>query len=163
MKGLLRRLFLGILLSATWAQSGFAQTALTWQEVRQRFEAANPTLRAGQIGIDESKAQEITAFLRPNPNFTLSTDGTQIAPFKGVWQPFTGTQYATIFSYLHERQHKRELRLESQQKATGIAVSVRRILIELWCSHCGWPSCKRFRKKRSWNWRRKIFRITTTC
>ena len=26
-------------------------------------------------------------------------------------------------SYLHERQHKRELRLESAQKATGIAVS----------------------------------------
>jgi len=123
MKGLLRRLFLGILLSAAWAQSGFAQTALTWQEIRDKFEAANPTLRAGQIGIDESRAVEITAFLRPNPNFTLSTDGTQIAPFKGVWQPFTGTQYATIFSYLHERQHKRELRLESQQKATGIAVS----------------------------------------
>jgi cobalt-zinc-cadmium efflux system outer membrane protein len=91
--------------------------------VRQRFEQNNPTLRAGQIGIDESKAQEITAFLRPNPNFTLSTDGTQIARYKGVWQPFTGTQFATIFSYLHERQHKRELRLESQQKATGIAVS----------------------------------------
>src|SRR6266852_161155 len=98
-------------------------TPLSWEQVRQRFEQNNPTLRAGQIGIDESKAQEITAFLRPNPNFTLSTDGTQIARYKGVWQPFTGTQYATIFSYLHERQHKRELRLESQQKATGIVVS----------------------------------------
>ncbi len=105
------------------AGSGMAQRALTWREVRERFEAANPTLRAGQIGIDESKAQEITAFLRPNPNFTLSTDGTQISRYKGVWQPFTGTQYATIFSYLHERRHKRELRLESAQKATGIAVS----------------------------------------
>src|SRR5260370_14016674 len=105
------------------AGSGMAQRALTWREVRERFEAANPTLRAGQIGIDESKAQEITAFLRPNPNFTLSTDGTQISRYKGVWQPFTGTQYATIFSYLHERSHKRELRLESAQKATGIAVS----------------------------------------
>jgi cobalt-zinc-cadmium efflux system outer membrane protein len=123
MKGSLRRLFLGISLSAAWAQSGFAQTALTWQEIHDKFEAANPTRRAGQIGIDESRAAEITAFLRPNPNFTLSTDGTQIAPYKGVWQPFTGTQYATILSYLHERQHKRELRLESQQKATGIAVS----------------------------------------
>jgi cobalt-zinc-cadmium efflux system outer membrane protein len=100
-----------------------APTLLTWEQVRQRFEQNNPTLRAGQIGIDESKAQEITAFLRPNPNFTLSTDGTQIARYKGVWQPFTGTQFASIFSYLHERQRKRELRLESQQKATGIAVS----------------------------------------
>src|SRR5260370_9351502 len=96
---------------------------LTWEQVRQRFEQNNPTLRAGQIGIDESKAQEITAFLRPNPNFTLSTDGTQIARYKGVWQPFTGTQYATILSYLHERQRKRELRLKSQQKTPRIAVS----------------------------------------
>jgi outer membrane protein, heavy metal efflux system len=123
MKSLLRRLFLGILLSAAWAQSGFAQTALTWQEVRQKFEAANPTLRAGQIGIDESKAQEITAFLRPNPNFTLSTDGTQITPRKGVWRPLAGTYETPGVSYLHERRHKRELRLESAQKATGIAVS----------------------------------------
>jgi len=123
MKGLLRRLFLGILLSATWAQSGFAQRALTWQEIRQKFEAANPTLRAGQIGIDESKAQEITAFLRPNPNFTLSADGTQITPRKGVWRPLAGTYETPGVSYLHERRHKRELRLESAQKATGIAVS----------------------------------------
>jgi outer membrane protein, heavy metal efflux system len=100
-----------------------APTLLTWEQVRQRFEQNNPALRAGQIGIDESKAQEITAFLRPNPNLTLSTDGTQISRYKGVWQPFTGTQFASIFSYLHERQRKRELRLESQQKATGIAVS----------------------------------------
>jgi len=100
-----------------------AATPLSWEQVRQRFEQNNPTLRAGQIGIDESKAQESTAFLRPNPNFTLSTDGTQIARYKGVWQPFIGTQFATALSYLHERQHKRELRLESQQKATGIAVS----------------------------------------
>jgi outer membrane protein, heavy metal efflux system len=123
MKGLLSRLCVGLFATAALAESGFAQTALTWQEVRDKFEAANPSLRAGQIGIDESRAQEITAYLRPNPNFTLSTDGTQIAPYKGVWQPFTGTQFSTNFSYLHERQRKRELRLESQQKATGIAAS----------------------------------------
>ncbi len=105
--------------------SARAQTPapLSWEQVRQRFEQNNPTLLAGKLGIDESKAQEITAYLRPNPNFTLSTDGTQIARYKGVWQPFTGTQFATIISYLHERQHKRELRLESAQKATGISVS----------------------------------------
>ena len=33
-----------------------AQTPLTWPEIRARFGATNPTLRAGQIGIDESKA-----------------------------------------------------------------------------------------------------------
>jgi outer membrane protein, heavy metal efflux system len=98
-------------------------TPLSWEQVRQRFEQNNPTLRAGQIGIDESKAQEITAFLRPNPNFTLSADGTQIARHDGVWRPLAGTYETPGISYLYERRHKRELRLESAQKATGVAVS----------------------------------------
>ena len=123
MRRFLSHLCVGLFATAVLAQSGFAQKPLTWQEVRERFEAANPTLRAGQIGVDESKAQEITAFLRPNPNFTLSTDGTQLARYHGVWQPLAGTMLSTNFGYLHERQRKRQLRLESAQKATGIATS----------------------------------------
>src|SRR5580704_10902871 len=68
-----------------------AQTSLTWQQVRERFEANNPTLLADKLNIDESKAQEITAYLRPNPDFSLTIDGTQISPDKGVWRPFAGT------------------------------------------------------------------------
>ena len=123
MRRLLTRLCYGLFFVAVSAQSGLAQKALTWQEIRDKFEQANPTLRAGQIGIDESKAQEITAFLRPNPNFTLAADGTQISPRHGVWRPFAGTYETPGISYLHERQHKRELRLESAQKATGVALS----------------------------------------
>ena len=78
-----------IALLALIPSSALAQTPgpLSWEQVRQRFEQNNPTLLAGKLGIDESKAQEITAYLRPNPNFTLSTDGTQIAPYRGIWQP----------------------------------------------------------------------------
>ena len=123
MKAVLRYTSFGLIVILSFARGSFAQKALTWQEIRDKFEAANPTLRAGEIGIDESKAQEITAFLRPNPNFTLSTDGTQLVRYHGVWQPFTGTQFSTNFSYLHERQHKRELRLASAQKGTGITTS----------------------------------------
>ena len=94
---------------------------MTWEQVRQRFEQDNPTLLAGKLNIDESKAQEITAFLRPNPGFTLAADGTQIAPHQGVWRPFAGTTEAPGISYLRERQHKRELRLESAKKGTLIA------------------------------------------
>ena len=97
--------------------------SLTWEQVRERFETSNPTLLAGRLNVDESKAQEITAFLRPNPTFTVSADGTQIVPHKGVWQPLTGTFESPSISYLHERQHKRELRLESAQKGTSIATS----------------------------------------
>jgi outer membrane protein, heavy metal efflux system len=58
-----------------------AQAPLTWDQVRQQFEQRNPTLLAGQFNISESKAEEITAYLRPNPNFTLTAD--QIDPFPG--------------------------------------------------------------------------------
>jgi cobalt-zinc-cadmium efflux system outer membrane protein len=97
------------------------QPALTWEQVRDRFEASNPTLLADKLSIDESRAEEITAFLRPNPSFTLLADGTQIAPERGVWRPFAGTYESPSLSYLHERRHKRELRLESAKKATLIA------------------------------------------
>ncbi len=100
-----------------------AQQALTWDEVRQRFEQNNPTLLADKLSIDESRAQEITAFLRPNPSLSLLVDGTQIAPNNGVWQPFAGTFESPSISYLHERRHKRELRLDSAKKGTLIAES----------------------------------------
>lgn len=111
------------LLTAMFAQSVFAQKALTWQEVRDKFEAANPSLRAGQIGIDESRAEEITAYLRPNPGLTLSAD--QINPFAGGPQHGSLAYFFPLASvnYLHEREHKRELRRETAQEATGIAVS----------------------------------------
>lgn len=96
---------------------------LTWEQIRDRFELNNPTLIADKLNIDESKAQEITAFLRPNPSFNFSVDGTQIAPSQGHWQPFTGTFETPGLSYLHERRHKRELRRDSAQKATLIAES----------------------------------------
>jgi cobalt-zinc-cadmium efflux system outer membrane protein len=111
-----------VLLLACGLKAG-AQQALTWEQVRARFEQSNPTLLADTLNIEESKAEEITAFLRPNPTFTLSADGTQIAPSQGVWKPFAGTFETPSLSYLHERRHKRELRLESQQKATLIAES----------------------------------------
>jgi cobalt-zinc-cadmium efflux system outer membrane protein len=100
-----------------------AQEPWTWDKVRTRFEQDNPTLKAGQLNIDEAKAEEITAYLRPNPDFNLTVDGTQIAPSNGVWQPLTGTYESPGISYLHERRHKRELRLESAKKSTVIAAS----------------------------------------
>ena len=64
---------------------------------------------------------------------TLTVDGTQIAPNHGVWRPLAGTFESPGISYLHERQHKRELRLESAKKGTLIAESnhadIRRTLL----------------------------------
>jgi len=100
-----------------------AQTILTWEQIKERFETANPTLRAGKLNIDESRAAEITAYLRPNPDFGLSTDGTQLSRYEGVYRPFAGTQFSPSISYLHEREHKRELRRDQAKESTAVAES----------------------------------------
>jgi len=110
---------IGLLATASYV---CAQTPLTWDQVKARFEAANPNLKAGQLNIQESKAQEITAYLRPNPNFNMSAD--QITPFTGnPYRPFAALLTGVSVDYLHERQHKRELRLESAKQGTDIAES----------------------------------------
>jgi cobalt-zinc-cadmium efflux system outer membrane protein len=104
-------------------QSGaFGQKTLTWEQAKREFQASNPTLRAGQIGIGESRAQELTASLRPNPDLTVLAD--QLNPFtSNPYQPFANTLPLLSASYLHERGHKRELRRESAQDGTSIAIS----------------------------------------
>ena len=100
-----------------------AQQGLTWEQVKSKFETTNPSLKANALTVDESRAQEITANLRPNPQFSLSADGTQLVPHNGVWAPLQGTDVVPNLSYLHERDHKRELRLESAKEGTRIAQS----------------------------------------
>ncbi len=123
MHQIFRWFWVGLLLAGMWAQGGWAQSALTWPEVRDKFQANNPTLRAGQIGIEESRAEEITAYLRPNPNLTILAD--QIDPFSGGQSHGAFSYFEPVAdgNYLLERRHKRELRLESAQQATKIAVS----------------------------------------
>jgi cobalt-zinc-cadmium efflux system outer membrane protein len=101
----------------------FAQQPLDWDQVEARFIASNPALKADADNVDEMKAEEITAFLRPNPQFNFAVDGNQAAPHNGVWTPFKGTTEQPNVSYLHERDHKRELRLESAQEGTRITQS----------------------------------------
>jgi cobalt-zinc-cadmium efflux system outer membrane protein len=95
----------------------------TWDNVKDRFQANNPTLMAGFLNIDELKAQEITANLRPNPDFTLTADGTQISPSHGVWTPFAGTFISPSVSYLFERRNKRGLRYEVAKEGTAIGIA----------------------------------------
>ncbi len=97
--------------------------AWTWEQVKDRFELNNPTLLADKLNVDETRAQEITAFLRPNPTLSLSIDGTQIVPHDGVFRPFAGTFETPGISFLQERRRKRWLRWESAKKGTLIAES----------------------------------------
>jgi cobalt-zinc-cadmium efflux system outer membrane protein len=123
--GVLWRDCMGCVLACCVAADVAAQTPLTWPEIRARFDATNPTLQAGQIGIDESKAIEITAFLRPNPQCALTFDqiGHTIASADNSTNPFSASILSGNCGYLHEREHKRELRRDSATGATTIAVS----------------------------------------
>jgi outer membrane protein, heavy metal efflux system len=101
--------------------SASAQQAFNWQQIKDKFAASNPTLKAAQLNIDESRAAEITAFLRPNPDFSISADGFQIAKNGGVWRPLSGVVETPSVSYLHERGNKRELRRDQAKESTTIA------------------------------------------
>jgi cobalt-zinc-cadmium efflux system outer membrane protein len=110
--------------SAKEAQAAASSpTGRSWDDVKAEFEAKNPTLKADELNVQEMKAQETTAYLRPNPQFTFSADGLQIARHDGVWQPLAGVEIQPNVSYLHERKGKRELRRESAQEGTQIAAS----------------------------------------
>jgi outer membrane protein, heavy metal efflux system len=161
-KQFIGRLCLGILLLPLLVGEASAQSGYTWEQIKIKFEAANPALKADSNSVDELKAEEITAYLRPNPQFTLSTDGTQIAPYEGVWKPTTGTQVSPNFSYLHEREHKRELRLESAKEATRIGGSLHEDLERNLLYSLRSALCRRWRPRPFWNLRVPILNTATT-
>jgi outer membrane protein, heavy metal efflux system len=105
------------------AQSQAMPDIWTWDTVQSKFKTSNPTLLAGELNVQELRAQEITANLRPNPDFTLTADGTQISPSRGVWQPFAGTFISPGISELFERRHKRGLRYQAAKEGTAVGVA----------------------------------------
>jgi outer membrane protein, heavy metal efflux system len=84
--------------------------------------AHNHSLKATRTLILQNQAQEITANLRPNP--TLGVD-TQFIPFFSP-QDFSGTnldqtqQFDIGLSYLFERGHKRQRRLQAARDQTAV-------------------------------------------
>ena len=116
------RLCLLVAVAPYLAQNVFAEQVLTWRETQAKFRANNPTLLAGQVTIGESRADEITADLRPNPDINLGLD--QLTPFTdNPYRPFAQSFEFWSLAYLHEREQKRELRLASAEKATEISIS----------------------------------------
>ncbi len=117
-----KRLCLCLLVLLLVSSSVLAQTTTprTWEQVRQQFEQNNPTLLAGKVNIDESRAQEITAYLRPNPQFSITAD--QIG-HNATSDPFKEMLVGSSVSYLHERQQKRELRRDSAKESTSVTES----------------------------------------
>jgi len=117
------RMYAGLLFAtACLAQNAHAPRSITWKEAQDEFRANNPDLLAGKVTIAEAQADETTAYLRPNPSMTLGWD--QLTPYRSnPYEPVAQSYLFVSMNYLHERQHKRELRLASAQKQTAIATS----------------------------------------
>lgn len=119
-----RRVAIQLLIAATVvvAHSPGQQKTITWQAAQDEFRSANPTLQASQVSIEEARAEEITAYLRPNPDLDFGWD--QLNPFStNPYRPLSQSYLYGDISYLHERGHKRELRLQSARQGTAIALS----------------------------------------
>lgn len=80
------------------------QQSFTWEQVRDKFLSTNPTLHAQAQSIESNRAGEITASLRPNPQFQNDTTSATI----GIYQEF-------------EIGGKRPARIESARLATSIS------------------------------------------
>jgi outer membrane protein, heavy metal efflux system len=106
------------------APSG-ARVTITLDRAVELALANNPTLKAARTQIDQSRAQEITAGLRPNP--TLSGD-SQFLPIFNPSQFTTDTldtltQFDVGAGYLFERGRKRQWRLRAARDATVVTRS----------------------------------------
>ena len=101
---------------------GQGPTLITLDQAIDLALAHNHSLRATRTQILQNQAQEITANLRPNP--TLGLD-TQFVPFFSP-QDFSGQnldqtqQFDIGISYLFERGHKRQHRLQAARDATAV-------------------------------------------
>lgn len=104
----------GIFLIAATASA--QSSPLTWDQVRQRFEVNNPSLVAGRLTVDEAKANEVTANLRPNPQLSLVLD--EFTVFNPDLLSVNNAQWTSSVTQLVERQGKRHLRYQSAQLAT---------------------------------------------
>jgi cobalt-zinc-cadmium efflux system outer membrane protein len=118
----LRRFAAALLLLPGGTAAGQNTTLISLDQAIDLALAHNHSLKASRTLILQNQAQEITANLRPNP--TLGVD-TQFIPFFSP-QDFSGTnldqtqQFDIGLSYLFERGHKRQRRLQAARDQTAV-------------------------------------------
>jgi cobalt-zinc-cadmium efflux system outer membrane protein len=112
----------GLLLLTVFGAEANAQKPLTWEEVRELFRANNPSLQAGQTFIQEGRANEVTAGLRPNPQLDIVEDQFHVFNPNPL-SPFQNSQLTHSVTQLLERRNKRPLRVRSAELATAISVT----------------------------------------
>jgi cobalt-zinc-cadmium efflux system outer membrane protein len=85
----------------------------------------NHQLRAQRLNVDLSKADEITAGLKPNPNFLSTNELFPVfTPSQLTWDNFVNNQnFVQSVTYLFERGGKREKRTEVARDTTSVAAA----------------------------------------
>jgi len=108
-----------VLFLVSCSATGWAQTAapLTLQQTVDRARTNNPTLLAAQRHAAATRANEITAGLRQNPNFTAMGQDVTL-PADNPGNPYF---YSANVSRLFERGDKRQLRLDSARASSVVA------------------------------------------
>lgn len=97
-------LVLALLIGCFSAVAQAQQPTYTWEQIRDKALSANPTLRAQAQSVVSNRAGEVTASVRPNPQFQNDTTSATL----GIYQEF-------------EIGGKRPARMESARLATSIS------------------------------------------
>lgn len=111
-----------IFLLLVGAGSGQNTTLISLDQAIELALAHNHSIKAQRTLILQNQAQEITANFRPNPTFGVDS---QFVPFFSP-QDFSGTnldetqQFDVGLSYLFERGHKRQRRLQAARDQTAV-------------------------------------------
>ncbi len=90
----------------------------TLRQVLQKLKTQNPNLAASRAHLEAVRANQVTAALRPNPVFTSANQDFNVDPsrFDIDTQEFTNS-----LTWLFERGHKRQARIDSAQLGTLVA------------------------------------------
>jgi cobalt-zinc-cadmium efflux system outer membrane protein len=105
--------FMGLLACVASAQAQ-ADHPLTLPEVLQLARSHNPNLASQALQLEATRANEVTAGLRANPELSISKEDLSLASLTAVDQTFN-------VSRLFERGNKRRYRIESATLATVVA------------------------------------------
>ena len=112
-------LLLAFVLSGPALHAQMPQAPLTLQQALDVARTRNPNLLSGQQHVTATKASEITAGLRQNPNFQIS--GSEVT--LSASNPASPYSYAANVNRLFERGEKRRWRLDIAHATTDVTQS----------------------------------------
>jgi cobalt-zinc-cadmium efflux system outer membrane protein len=101
-----------------------ASKLVTLEEAITLALSSSPTIKAARTQIEQNKAQEVTANLRPNP--TLLWDSQFVPVFSGDFSSDTLNnlqQFDIGMGYLFERGHKRQNRVQAAKDQTAVTAA----------------------------------------